>query len=310
MKKIWLCPKCGSASKRNANIKRHGITVHGETVVPVGYDPLLQKLSMNEQVTYHTQGDSLPFFFHPENKDSKKSKDTAISPTPSEPLTNNPKVAADLAYQDTAITPTPSKSLTNNLKEAADLADQYGRLKKHGLFSGASSSGFNNFMIPPPVADNVTYKPITIFTAYVCSKCATGIIMAWNALTTPQAVHERSCKSKTFPSNTANVQKIQSTRDSVVNQIISLTEKIYPSKRYVQCLAIDEIATIGIKLFNLVELDVVPGGHWATRAYHDQKTEINREETREFITVARANIAVFKAKLNTYLGYYLLWISD
>ena len=105
MKKIWLCPKCGSASKRNANIKRHGITVHGETVVPVGYDPLLQKLSMNEQVTYHTQGDSA-FFFHPENKDRKISKDTA-TPTPSESLTNNLKVAADLDYQDTS-THTPS----------------------------------------------------------------------------------------------------------------------------------------------------------------------------------------------------------
>jgi hypothetical protein len=192
---------------------------------------------------------------------------------------------------------------------AADMADQYGRLKKHGLFSGASSSGFNNFMIPPPVADDVTYIPITFLTAYVCSKCATGIVMAWNALTTPQAFHERSCKSKTFPSNTADAQKIQSNRDSVVNQIISLTEEIYPSKRYVECLAIDEIATIGIKFFNLVEFEAVPGGHWATRAYHDQKTEINREEMREFITLAWANIAVFKAKLNTHLGYYLLWIN-
>ena len=133
--------------------------------------------------------------------------------------------------------------------------------------------------------------------------------MAWNALITPQAVHERSCKSKTFPYNTADAQKIQYTRDSVVNQIISLTEEFYPSKRYVECLAIDEIATIVIKLFNLVEFEAVPGGHWATRAYHDQKTEINREEMREFITVAIANIAVFKAKLNTHLGYYLLWIS-
>jgi hypothetical protein len=121
--------------------------------------------------------------------------------------------------------------------------------------------------------------------------------------------NQRSCKSKTFPSNTADAQKIQSTRDSVVNHIISLTEEIYPSKRYVECLAIDEIATIGIKLFNLVELEVVPEGHWATLAYHDQKTEIKREETREFITVASANIAVFKAKLNTHLGYYLLLIS-
>ena len=77
---------------------------------------------------------------------------------------------------------------------------------------------------------------------------------------------------------------------------------IYTSKRYVECLASDEIATIGIKLFNLVEFEAVPGGHWATRAYHDQKTEINREEMREFITVASANIAVFKAKLNTHLG--------
>jgi len=121
--------------------------------------------------------------------------------------------------------------------------------------------------------------------------------------------NQSSCKSKTFPSNTADAQKIQSTRDSVVNHIISLTEKTYPSKRYVECLAIDDIATIGIKLFNLVELEAVPEGHWATRAYHDQKTEINREETREFITVASANIAVFKAKLNTHLGNYLLLIS-
>ena len=189
------------------------------------------------------------------------------------------------------------------------MADQYGRLKKHGLFSGVSSSGFNNFMVPTTVANNVTYKPNTFFTAYVCSKCATGILMAWNVLTTPQAVHERSCKRKTFPSNTADSKKMQSTIDSVVNEIISLTEKIYPSKRYIECEAIDEIATIGIKMFNLVEFEAVPAGHWAMRAYHDQKTEINREETREFITVAIANVAVFKAKLNTHVGYYLLWIS-
>ena len=95
----------------------------------------------------------------------------------------------------------------------------------------------------------------------------------------------------------------------MINKIISFTEKIYPSKRYIECEAIDEIATIGIKMFNLVEFEAVPAGHWAMRAYHDQKTEINREETREFITVAIANVAVFKAKLNTHVGYYLLWIS-
>ena len=95
----------------------------------------------------------------------------------------------------------------------------------------------------------------------------------------------------------------------MVNQIISLTEKNYPSKWYIECLAIDEVATIA-KLFNLVEFQAVPGkGHWATRAYHDQKTEINREEMREFITVASANVAVFKAKLNKHLRYYLLCIS-
>jgi hypothetical protein len=69
----------------------------------------------------------------------------------------------------------------------------------------------------------------------------------------------------------------------VVNQIISLTENVYPSKKYLECLAIDEIATIAIKVFNLVELEAVTDGHWAMRSFHDQKTEINREEMMEFI---------------------------
>lgn len=284
MKKIWICPKCGSASKRNANIKRHGITVHGETVVPIGYDPLLQKLSVNEQVTYHAQEDLLPFFSHLKSKDKTMSEDIAK----------------------------PLESLSNNLKMAADFADQFERLKKSSLFSGVSSSGFNhlkNFAIQnlSPVSDIVIYKP-TFFTAYVCPKCATGILMPWNALTTAQAVHERSCMSKTTASNT-DTAKIQSIKDSQVNQIISAMENIYPSKKYIKSFPIDEIAEIGIKLFNLVELKAVPGGHWAMRSYHDQKTEINREEMREFITIASANIAVFKAKLNTHSGYYLMYIS-
>ena len=349
MKKIWLCPRYGSASKRNANIKRHGITVHGETVVPVGYDPLLQKLSGNEQVTYHAQEDSLPFFFHLENKDNKMSKDTAnnlkatadladqdtttptppqslannlkatadladqdtTTPTPLESLANNLKATADLAEQDTA-TPTPLESIANNLKAAADLADQFDRLKKSSLFSGVSSSGSNHLVNFPrqnltPVTDNVIYKP-TFFTAYVCPRCATGILMPWSGLITAQAVHERSCKGKTSASNT-DTAKIQSIKDSQVNHIISAMESIYPSKKYVKCLAIDEIATFAIKLFNLVELEAVTGDHWIMRAYHDQKTEINREEMREFITIASANIAIFKAKLNTHLGYYLMSIS-
>ena len=325
MKKIWLCPKCGSASKRNANIKRHGITVHGETVVPVGYDPLLQKLSGNEQVTYHAQEDSVPFFFHLENKDKKMSKDIAnnlkatadladqdtTTPTPLESLANNLKATADLAEQDTA-TPTPLESIANNLKAAADLADQFDRLKKSSLFSGVSSSGSNHLVNFPrqnltPVTDNVIYKP-TFFTAYVCPRCATGILMPWSGLITAQAVHERSCKGKTSASNT-DTAKIQSIKDSQVNHIISAMESIYPSKKYVKCLAIDEIATFAIKLFNLVELEAVTGDHWTMRAYHDQKTEINREEMREFITIASANIAIFKAKLNTHLGYYLMSIS-
>ena len=290
MKNIWICPKCGSASKRNANIRRHGLTVHEESVVPIGYDPLLQRLCLNEQVTYHAQQDLKSYFFPFKNQDKKMSRDIAKTE--------------------------PIESLTNDLNRVADLADVVERLKRHNLFSGVSSSGYNNFANFPIqnlslVGNNLIDKPVTMVTAYVCPRCGTGTIMRWNGLTTPKAVHERSCQSNIPASNTADSQKIQSMKDSLIKQIISVTENVYPSKRYVECLLLDDIVMpFAAKAFNIVELGAVTEGHWAMRAYHNEKTEINQEEMKEFITIAIANIAIFKAKLNTHPGYYLMQIRS
>jgi hypothetical protein len=263
--------------------------VHKEGIVPIGYDPLLQRLSLNEQVTYHAQQDLLPFFFPFKNQDDKMSRD---------------KSKTELI-----------ESLIDNLRMAADFGDQVKRLK--GLVSGYPK--FTNFFmqsltpIANSIGDRVTVQePATLFTAYVCPRCVTGLLIAWNG-STAKEVHEKSCQRFTPGSNTASSMNMQSIRDSLVKQIVSATETAYPSKRYVECIiAFDDItgASFVKNVFNLVELKSVTASHWAMRANRDEKTEINPAEMNEFITTALANIAIFQFKLNNNSRFYLMMISD
>jgi predicted RNA-binding Zn-ribbon protein involved in translation (DUF1610 family) len=290
MKNIWLCPKCGSSSKRNANIRRHGLTVHEEGVVPIAYDPLLQRLCLNEQMTYHVQQDAMPYFFPFKNRDKKMSRDTAKTES--------------------------IESLTNDLNRVADLADVVERLKRLNLLSGVSSPGYNSFTNFPMqnlslVDNDLIDKPITMCTAYMCPRCGKGIVTPWNGLTA-KAVHEGSCQSNIHASNTADSQKIQSMKDTLIKQIISNTQNVYPSKRYVECLVLNDIEVMpfAAKSFNIVELGAVTESHWAMRAYQSEKTEISDKEMKEFITISSANFAIFKAKLNTHPGYYFMQIRS
>jgi predicted RNA-binding Zn-ribbon protein involved in translation (DUF1610 family) len=290
MKNIWLCPKCGSASKRNANIRRHGLTVHKEGVVPIAYDPLLQRLCLNEQMTYHVQQDAMPYLFPFKNRDKKMSRDSATTES--------------------------IASLTNDLNRVADFGDAVERLKGLNLLSGVSSPGYNSFTNFPiqklSLADNnLMAKPVTMCTAYICPRCGKGIVMPWTGLTA-KAVHEGSCQSNMPASYTADNQKLQSMKDTLIKQIISNTTNVYRSKRYVECLVLNDIEVMpfAAKSFNIVELGAVTESHWAMRAYQSEKTEITDKEMKEFITIANANFAIFKAKLNTHLGYYLMQIRS
>lgn len=285
MKKIWVCPKCGTASKRYANIKRHGLTVHGESIVPLGYDPLLQRFCLNEQVTYGYQPDFMPYFFPFKDHDKKMTKDSAQ---------------------------TSIESLTDQVNQAADLADALARLNGHNFSTGVHSAAFD-YLNPYQVGNSIIEQtPVTYFTGYVCGGCKKAIFMPWIGALTAKTKHEESCQRNMAVSGTADSQEIQSLNDNLIKDMISVAENLFPSKRYVECLEVTgfEGMPAVARAFNIVDLGTLTDDHWALRAFRNQKTEITQEEMRDFIAKASGNFAIFKTNLNNNARYCLMMISS